>query len=286
MRDLRPGRRHEVVEEPRGEIAVACRRGPRAPLEMLLDDLLGAAELRERRGAQDVRAALALDLPEPLQHELQIRRLDAARPLAFLDEPAAGEVPLDPAGGDLVEHRLDELVLGRRPRARRAPRTRAAAPRSPSGPRRGSRWSSRRTLPKRPGTRRLSASRSASESSRTPSRTCTGSVGSRQDVLERVGERAAVAPVVEDVLLHLVEDEVELAAPDAIVRSASASASGMSVGAPGGGRDRARPGRRASGRRSRPRPRRSSPPPAGTSVRSRRATPARRSELLPTPLGP
>ena len=33
-----------------------------------------------------------------------------------------------------------------------------------------------------------------------------GQVGPRQNVLERAGERAAVAAVVEDVLLHLVED--------------------------------------------------------------------------------
>ena len=79
-------------------------------LEMLLDDPLGAAELGERRARRTSRASLALDLPEPLHHELEIRRLDARRALALRDEPAARQPPLDPAGRDLVEHGLDELV--------------------------------------------------------------------------------------------------------------------------------------------------------------------------------
>ena len=113
MRDLRAGRRHEVVEEPRREVALVVVQTRERALEVLLDDLLGAAEPLQRRGAQRRRALFALDLPEPLEHQLEIGSLDAPRPLALVDEPAAGEALLDPARSDLVEHRLDELVLGR-----------------------------------------------------------------------------------------------------------------------------------------------------------------------------
>ena len=112
-----------------------------------------------------------------------------------------------------------------------------------------------------------------------------GKVRSCQDVFERAGERAPVAAVVEDVLLHLVEDQVEL-------RPGGDRALGKSVGERDIGRRAAAAtatARIGSSRQlstittSAPS---SSPPTAGTRVRSRRATPARRSELLPTPLGP
>ena len=102
-----------MIEEPRGEVTLFVVQSGERTLEVLLDDLLCAAELIQRRRPQRVRAALALDLPEALEHQLEIWRLDSSRTLAFVHEAPAGEALLDPAGGDLVEHRLDQLVLGR-----------------------------------------------------------------------------------------------------------------------------------------------------------------------------
>ena len=68
-----------MVEEARDEISLALIQAFERSLEMLLDDSLGSAELGERRCAQDVRASRAFDLPETLQDELEVRRLDAAR---------------------------------------------------------------------------------------------------------------------------------------------------------------------------------------------------------------
>ena len=132
--DLAPGRRHEMVEEPRGEVALLVVQAGERALEMLLDDLLCAAELVQRRSTQHVRAPLALDLPEALEHQLEIRRLDSSRPLAIVHEAPAGDALLDPAGGDLVEHRLDQLVLGRDACATELGVRAQAALRSPSVP--------------------------------------------------------------------------------------------------------------------------------------------------------
>ena len=231
-----PGRRHEVVEEPRDHDLARSRRGPRARAR-------GAprrsARHRRARPASRARSTseprCALDLPEPLEHELEVRRLDAPRRAALVDEPATGEAPLDPAGRDLVERPPRRA----RPRPSLRPAELRVARSGPSIAERAAarvRWSSRRTLPNKPGTRRLNASSSASASSRTPSSTCTRQVGSRQDVLELVRERASVAAVIEDVLLHLVEHEIELLAVAIGARSASASASGMSSARARGGR--------------------------------------------------
>ena len=62
---------------------------------MLADDCARAADRPERREPQLARAGLPLALPQTLQHELEVRRLHAG------------------VGRRLVEHRLDERVLGR-----------------------------------------------------------------------------------------------------------------------------------------------------------------------------
>ena len=58
---------------------------------MLFDDPVGAAELGQRGGAKEVRAALALDLPQPLEHELEIGSLDAPRPPILVEDRLAGQ---------------------------------------------------------------------------------------------------------------------------------------------------------------------------------------------------
>src|SRR5262249_28505558 len=84
--------------------------------DVLADDGAGAADLPERGEAQLARAAFALALPQPLEHELEVWRLD----------PTIGRC--------FVEHRLDERLLRRellsgelavaaeRPEDRRPPR--------------------------------------------------------------------------------------------------------------------------------------------------------------------
>ncbi len=56
VRDLRSRRRDEVVEEPRRDVLLLGRKRVHGALEVLLDDVLRAAEALERRHAEDVRA--------------------------------------------------------------------------------------------------------------------------------------------------------------------------------------------------------------------------------------
>ena len=107
--DLRPGRRHEVVEEPRGKVALVLVETRERALEVLLDDLLGPSELGERRRAQHVRATLALHVPERSSTSWRYGASTRRSRTALVDETPAGEVLLDPAGRDFVEHRLDQL---------------------------------------------------------------------------------------------------------------------------------------------------------------------------------
>src|SRR5204863_4466348 len=107
--DLPSGGRDKVVEHRRGDVLLFRLQPAESPLEMRPDDRLRAAELVERRQAENGRSPLALDLPEPLQHELQVRRLDPL--LVRLDAAAARATDVDLARGDLVEHCLDQLRL-------------------------------------------------------------------------------------------------------------------------------------------------------------------------------
>ena len=151
-----------------------------------------------------------------------------------------------------------------------------------------SRWSSRRTLPNRPGRRDLKTSSPARASSRMPSRTWHGEVWRATTSASCSARSTRLASVVEEVLLHLVEDQVELAAAR---RRPLDEHIGKRLGRPSGGRAPAaqrsrRSDRRASPPRS-PRIRRpSAAAPTGASARRRPTTPARSSEVFPTPLGP
>ena len=112
VRDLRPGRRDEVVEEPRRDVLLLRRELRERTLEVLLDDVARASQPGERRGAERVRSRRALLVPEPLHHELEVRRLD---PFAGLVPSTAPRPPraARSARTDLVQHALDELRLDR-----------------------------------------------------------------------------------------------------------------------------------------------------------------------------
>ena len=114
--DLRPGRRDELAEHRRRDVLLRRLQPTQRPLEMFPDDRLGAAELPKRGQAQNVRAALALGFPEPLEHELEVGRFDALN--VCLDAAPACPADVDPARGHLVEHGLDQLGLGSHARAR------------------------------------------------------------------------------------------------------------------------------------------------------------------------
>ena len=74
---------------------------------MVLDDLLSPTERCERRKTKHVGAPLALDLPQALQHELQVGRLDP-RPVLFDRGAATDDSRVDPACGNLTEDRFHE----------------------------------------------------------------------------------------------------------------------------------------------------------------------------------
>ena len=96
MRDLCPGRGYELVEEPCDELPIRLVETCERALEVLLDDSAGTTQVRQGFRAQNQGAATALDLPEPLHHELEIRRLHPASAPAAHHDSAAREPPLDP----------------------------------------------------------------------------------------------------------------------------------------------------------------------------------------------
>ena len=79
----------------------SCREPVERAEQMVANDRPRAAEPAQRLEPQDLRSRFPLALPDALEHELEVRRLD---PVAVLG------VALD---GDLVQHRLDELGLDR-----------------------------------------------------------------------------------------------------------------------------------------------------------------------------
>ena len=110
VRDLRPRGGDEVVEEARDEISLAFVQTCQRALEMLLDDPLGPAELGKRRSAQDVRASRRSTSQSRSRTSWRYGASTRRARSGLLDEPAPGQMSLDPARRDLVENRLDELV--------------------------------------------------------------------------------------------------------------------------------------------------------------------------------
>ena len=108
MRDLRSGRRdEEVVHRGRG-VLLPGREICHRVLEVVLDDLRGAAELGERLSPEEPRATLGLDLPQPAHDELQVRRLDAIVVSRGGDDTPAHRSELDSPGRNFVENSIDE----------------------------------------------------------------------------------------------------------------------------------------------------------------------------------
>ena len=85
-----------------------CREGA---VDVVVDDLLRPAEPAERLDAEPRRACRPFLVPEPLHHELEIRRLDADDAVAALDGSAARLADADLAGQHLLQHDVDELRL-------------------------------------------------------------------------------------------------------------------------------------------------------------------------------
>ena len=81
LRDLGSGRRHEVVEQPRGDVLLRRLQRREGALEVVGDDPAAAPEPVEGLDAELVPAGGDLDLPQPLHHELEERRLDPRRPV-------------------------------------------------------------------------------------------------------------------------------------------------------------------------------------------------------------
>ena len=111
VRDLRARRRDELAEQVGCDSLLLGRQYSHRALEVVGHDLRSAAEPLERGGAQDLRALIPLDVPEPLHHELQVRSLDGLVACIVRDPPAPAEPGTDPPRGNLVEHGLRQLRL-------------------------------------------------------------------------------------------------------------------------------------------------------------------------------
>src|SRR5581483_9035505 len=108
VRDLRPGGRHELADQARGHALPLDRQRLERAVDVLAHDRLRAAQPAQRPEAQPPRAARPFGRPQPLEDELEERRLD---PFGGLDELAvAAEV--DPSDADLVQDGVDEPRLG------------------------------------------------------------------------------------------------------------------------------------------------------------------------------
>ena len=95
----------------RGDVLLVGRQLGQRAVDVVADDLLGAAEPAQGPEPERARAGAPLLVPQPLHDELEVRRLDPDRAVAALDRPAPGLADLDLAGDDLLEHRVDELRL-------------------------------------------------------------------------------------------------------------------------------------------------------------------------------
>ena len=210
--DLRPGRRDEVREQHGDPAALGGIQPGERALDVLLDDQRRAAELPQRLPPQHDRPRRALRLPEPLEHELEIRRFDALDERGRRDPAQAAGLRLDPARRDLVEHRLDQLGLGRHRVVRRG--------RIPTRDRAEDREAPGVAIePLEPEVVRENAGNGRAERVELPERVLADpeqdvdaepTLGHEPGELPGERARAALALVVEEVLLGLVEDEQEV----------------------------------------------------------------------------
>ena len=251
-------------------------------LEMLLDDVLRTAETLERLGPQHVGARGALLVPEPLHDELEVRRLDprapSSAPSTAPSPPSAGSICPAPtssstrstSSGSTATRLAGELGVAL---DRADDRGAGAAARSSR--------SSRSVFAKRPGNAAREAIELGERVLAQRDEDVDPRAGAASTRGQRLGERPgpAVVGVVEEVLLGLVEDEVDVAARLRVLERVERRAVDRvparlahRLGERGAGSSLQREKTTTSG--------------SSGSSRSERATAARRSDDLPTPLGP
>ena len=133
VRDLRPRRRDEVVEEACGDLALVGRQRVDRAFEMIGDDL-PAPPSASSVATRNVPILAALDVPEALHDELEVRRLDPSRRTVLLDDPDTARAELDAARH---RRRRGRVRRGHPRRGPRRPRARSsdegAHDRRPSG---------------------------------------------------------------------------------------------------------------------------------------------------------
>ncbi len=199
VRDLRSRRCDEELQRARRNRRLARRQGSQRSLEVRADDRPCAAELLERRTPQHGRARRPLDLPQPLQHELEIRRLDPGR---------AARVRRAGGGSDFCDHGVDKRFLDPHPVIRIGDRV----PLLERTDDRGARGCSVEMVEAQPvGENRGNARLEAVES-----RKCVLANGDQHVNARALQQRRQVLEdrplfVVEEVLLELVEDQERLA---------------------------------------------------------------------------
>jgi len=212
VRDLGSRRSDQVVEERRGRLFLLIVESGQRALEVLLNDPFGAAEFCERRAPERRSVAVPLDVPQALEDELEVRGLDPLAALLGLYHTASGEPVVDPPGPDLVEERLHEFRLGRVALAaeplvllERADDRRAA--------RLAIEVVEPEVVREQPGNPRLEGVQRRERIITHAEEHVDAQIRSVHYLGERVEEPVvAVAAVVEEVLLQLVEDQVEVAA--------------------------------------------------------------------------
>ena len=201
-----------MAEEPAGDVLLLGRQLGQRTLQVLLDDVLCAAEPLEGLDPQHVGSRGSFLLPEPLEHELEVGRLDTAARGGALDRAQTAERRLDLPGADLVQDPLDELGLCRH----RLPDELAVALERTDD--RGSRSCSveaveSKRVREQPGDAAGEAIE-LGEGVLTQRHEDVHAERSPEHSRKRLGERpgACIVGVVQEVLLGLVEDEIDVPA--------------------------------------------------------------------------
>ena len=192
----------------------AGERGHRA-VEVILDDPRSTAEAAQRLGAEPPRSAFGLDLPEALEDELEMGRLDPSMLCgAFLGAPETRVTEPDSTGLDRVEGVVHELVLdldGLVCGNELVVALERAANRAVGGT--AIETVEAQRVPKQAGQLRLEGV----ELGERVFANAEDDVHPRPGLSDRIGKRRQRPPsrfvtVVEEVLLELVEDEVQVGA--------------------------------------------------------------------------
>src|SRR5215211_1901034 len=97
VRDLGSRRGHQVSEHARCRVLLRWRERGQRSLEVILDDPLRRSEAPECCDSKRRGAAFALHLPDPLEDELEVRRLDSMGGAAVRHRAPPGPAWLEPA---------------------------------------------------------------------------------------------------------------------------------------------------------------------------------------------